>query len=193
LFVQRDIYDEFLERLVAFTSRLVVGDALDPATQLGPLVSGRQLDRVMEYVESGRQAGARAVSGGHRLTDGDLANGYFLAPTIFDDVRDDMRIAREEIFGPVVVALPFDDEAEAVRRANDSDFGLGAGIWSQDVSRVQRMANAVKAGSVWVNGYQAMDPAVPFGGYKLSGYGSESGIQQLDAYLNVKSVWVNHA
>jgi aldehyde dehydrogenase (NAD+) len=192
LFVQRDIYDEFLERLIAFTTQLVVGDALDPATQLGPLVSSRQLERVLEYVESGHQDGARAVSGGHRLTDGDLANGYFLAPTIFDGVRDDMRIAREEIFGPVVVALPFDDETEAIRRANDSDFGLGAGIWSQDVSRVQRMANAVKAGSVWVNGYQAMDPAVPFGGYKLSGYGSESGIQQLDAYLTVKSVWVNH-
>jgi aldehyde dehydrogenase (NAD+) len=192
LFVQRDIYEEFIERLTAFTAQLVVGDALDPATQLGPLVSARQLERVLEYIDSGRQDGARAVSGGHRLTDGDLANGYFLAPTIFDDVRDDMRIAREEIFGPVVVALPFDDEAEAVRRANDSDFGLGAGIWSQDVSRVQRMANAVKAGSVWVNGYQAMDPAVPFGGYKLSGYGSESGIQQLDAYLNVKSVWINH-
>jgi len=192
LFVQRDIYDEFLERLIAFTDQLVVGDALDPATQLGPLVSSRQLDRVLEYVESGQQDGARAVSGGHRLIDGALANGYFMAPTILDEVRDDMRIAREEIFGPVVVALPFDDEAEAVRRANDSDFGLGAGIWSQDVSRVQRMANAVKAGSVWVNGYQAMDPAVPFGGYKLSGYGSESGIQQLDAYLKIKSVWVNH-
>ncbi|EHB58821.1 Betaine-aldehyde dehydrogenase [Mycolicibacterium rhodesiae JS60] len=191
LFVQREIYDEFLERLVTFTSQLVVGDALDPTTQLGPLVSSRQLDRVLEYVESGRNDGARAVSGGQRLTDGDLANGYFLAPTIFDGVRDDMRIAREEIFGPVVVALPFDDEAEAIRRANDTDFGLGAGIWTRDVSRVQRMANAVKAGSVWVNGYQAMDPAVPFGGYKLSGYGSESGIQQLDAYLKVKSVWIN--
>jgi aldehyde dehydrogenase (NAD+) len=192
LFVQRDIYDEFLERLISFTEQLVVGDALDPATQLGPLVSGRQLDRVLEYVEYGRQDGARAVSGGHRLTDGELAKGYFLAPTVFDGARDHMRIAREEIFGPVVVALPFDDEDEAIRRANDSEFGLGAGIWSLDVSRVQRMANAVKAGSVWVNGYQAMDPAVPFGGYKLSGYGSESGIQQLDAYLNVKSVWVNH-
>jgi aldehyde dehydrogenase (NAD+) len=192
LFVQRDIYDEFLERLIAFTAQLVVGDALDPATQLGPLVSSRQLDRVLEYVESGQRDGARAVSGGYRLSDGDLANGYFMAPTIFDGVRDDMRVAREEIFGPVVVALPFDDEAEAIRRANDTDFGLGAGIWSQDVSRVQRMVNAVKAGSVWINGYQAMDPAVPFGGYKLSGYGSESGIQQLDAYLKIKSVWVNH-
>jgi aldehyde dehydrogenase (NAD+) len=192
LFVQRDIYEEFLERLTAFSAQLVVGDALDPGTQLGPLVSARQLDRVLGYIDSGREDGARTVSGGHRLTDGDLAAGYFLAPTIFDGVRDDMRITSEEIFGPVVVALPFDDEAEAIRRANDTRFGLGAGIWTRDVSRVQRMAAAVKAGSVWVNGYQAMDPAVPFGGYKLSGYGSESGIQQLDAYLNVKSVWVNH-
>lgn len=191
LFVQRDIYKDFLERLVSFSAQLVVGDALDPATQLGPLATGRQLERVLSYIESGRQAGACTVGGGHRLTDGDLANGYFLAPTIFDGARDDMQIAREEIFGPVVVAFPFDDEAEAVRRANDSDFGLGAGIWTQDVSRVHRMAAAVKAGSVWVNGYQAMDPAVPFGGYKLSGYGSESGTQQLDSYLNVKSVWVN--
>jgi aldehyde dehydrogenase (NAD+) len=192
LFVQRDIYEEFLERLTAFSAQLVVGDALDPGTQLGPLVSARQLERVLGYIDSGREDGARTVSGGHRLTDGDLAAGYFLAPTIFDGVRDDMRITSEEIFGPVVVALPFDDEAEAIRRANDTRFGLGAGIWTRDVSRVQRMAAAVKAGSVWVNGYQAMDPAVPFGGYKLSGYGSESGIQQLDAYLNVKSVWVNH-
>jgi aldehyde dehydrogenase (NAD+) len=192
LFVQRDIYEEFLERLTAFSAQLVVGDALDPATQLGPLVSDRQLDRVLGYIDSGRKDGARTVSGGHRLTDGDLAAGYFLAPTVFDGVRDDMRITREEIFGPVVVALPFNDEAEAIRRANDTQFGLGAGIWTRDVSRVQRMAAAVKAGSVWVNGYQAMDPAVPFGGYKLSGYGSESGVQQLDAYLNVKSVWINH-
>jgi aldehyde dehydrogenase (NAD+) len=192
LFVQRDIYDEFLQRLMAFSAQLVVGDALDPATQLGPLVSARQLERVLEYIQSGRNDGARTVSGGHRLTDGDLAAGYFLAPTVFDGASDNMRITREEIFGPVVVALPFDDEAEAARRANDTQFGLGAGVWTQDVSRVQRMVGAVKAGSVWVNGYQAMDPAVPFGGYKLSGYGSESGTQQLDAYLNVKSVWVNH-
>jgi aldehyde dehydrogenase (NAD+) len=192
LFVQRDIYDEFLQRLMAFTAQLVVGDALEPATQLGPLVSARQLERVLGYIDSGRKDGAHTVSGGHRLTDGDLAAGYFLAPTVFNGASDNMRITREEIFGPVVVALPFDDEAEAARRANDTQFGLGAGVWTQDVSRVQRMVGAVKAGSVWVNGYQAMDPAVPFGGYKLSGYGSESGTQQLDAYLNVKSVWVNH-
>jgi aldehyde dehydrogenase (NAD+) len=192
LFVQRAIYEEFLERLTAFTAQLVVGDALDPATQLGPLVSARQLERVLGYIDGGRSDGARTVSGGDRLTNGDLAAGYFLAPTVFDGVRDDMQIAREEIFGPVVVAMPFDDEPEAVRRANDTEFGLGAGVWTQDVSRVQRMVGAVKAGSVWVNGYQAMDPAVPFGGYKLSGYGSESGIQQLDAYLKLKAVWVNH-
>jgi aldehyde dehydrogenase (NAD+) len=149
LFVQRGIYEEFIARLTAFTAQLVVGDAREPATQLGPLVSARQLERVLEYIDSGRLGGAHTVIGGHRLTDGDLAAGYFLAPTVFDGVRDDMRITREEIFGPVVVALPFDDEAEAVRRANDTPFGL-------------------------------------------SGYGSESGIQQLDAYLNVKSVWVNH-
>jgi aldehyde dehydrogenase (NAD+) len=192
LFVQRGIYDEFLSALVSFSSQLVVGDALDPATQLGPLVSARQLEQVLGHIEGGRRDGAKTVTGGDRLTDGAKAAGNFLAPTVFDGADDAMSIAREEIFGPVVVVLPFDDEEEAVRRANATEFGLGSGIWTQDVSRVQRMSRAIKAGSVWVNGYQAMDPAVPFGGHKQSGYGSESGIQQLDAYLSVKAVWINH-
>ena len=193
LFVQRGIYDEFLSALVDFTEGLVVGDALDPATQLGPIVSARQLEQVLGHIKGGRTEGARIVTGGGRVTSGVHPDGYFLAPTVFDDADDEMAIAREEIFGPVVVALPFDDEDEAIRRANSTEFGLGSGVWTQNVGRVQRMSRAIKAGSVWVNGYQAMDPAVPFGGYKQSGYGSESGIQQLDAYLCVKAVWINHA
>lgn len=193
LFVQRGIYDEFLAALVAFSEKLVVGDALDPDTQLGPLVSTRQLDQVLSHIHGGRAEGARTVTGGDRLTVGVNPSGCFLPPTVFDGASDAMAIAREEIFGPVVVALPFEDEAEAVRRANASDFGLGSGLWTQNVGRVQRMSRAIKAGSVWVNGYQAMDAAVPFGGLKLSGYGRESGIQQLDAYLSVKAVWINHA
>jgi aldehyde dehydrogenase (NAD+) len=193
LFVQRGIYEEFLERLTEFTQSIVVGDACDPTTQMGPVVSERQLNRVLGYIESGRRDGATTVTGGARISDGALGSGFYIAPTVFDGVSDDMAIAREEIFGPVVVALPFEDEAEAVRRANATEFGLGSGIWTQDVSRTHRMMSAIKAGSVWVNGYQAMDPAVPFGGQKASGYGSESGVQQIDAYLSVKSVWINHA
>jgi len=193
LFVQRGIYDEFMQRMVEFTRSIVVGDALDPATQMGPVVSKRQLERVLGYIESGRRDGATTVTGGARMTEGDLGAGFYVAPTVFDGAHDDMEITREEIFGPVVVALPFDDDAAAVRRANATEFGLGSGIWTQDVSRTHRMITAIKAGSVWVNGYQAMDPAVPFGGHKASGYGSESGVQQIDAYVSVKSAWINYA
>jgi aldehyde dehydrogenase (NAD+) len=192
LFVQLGIYDEFIAELVNYSQNLVVGHATDSATQLGPLVSARQLDRVLAYIDAGRADGATTLTGGARLTAPGQAEGFFVGPTVFDGARDDMAIAREEIFGPVVVALPFDDEAEATRRANASEFGLGAGVWTQDVSRVQRMTRTIKAGSVWVNGYQAMDAAVPFGGHKMSGYGSESGAQQLDSYLSVKAVWINH-
>jgi aldehyde dehydrogenase (NAD+) len=192
IFVQRGIYDEFTAELATFSQKLVVGDALDASTQLGPLVSARHLERVLAYIEEGRVDGAETITGGTRLTDPGHAEGFFLAPTVFDGAHDDMSIVREEIFGPVAVALPFDDEAEAVRRANATEFGLGAGVWTQDVSRVERVTRAIKAGSVWVNGYQAMDAAVPFGGRKMSGYGSESGTQQLDSYLSVKAVWINY-
>lgn len=193
LFVERRIYDEFTERVADFGRKLRVGNGLDPETQIGPLVSAEQLDRVTDYLSIGRQEGARPIAGGMQLTDGDYAKGYFVAPTVFADVRDDMRIAQEEIFGPVLSAIPFDDVEEVIRRGNQTQFGLGSGVWTRDVSKAHRVAKGLRAGSVWVNCYQAMDPAVPFGGYKMSGYGRESGIQHLEEYLNVKAVWIKTA
>ena len=193
LFVERKVYDEFVGRVAEFGSRLKVGPGVDPAVQIGPLVSEQQLDRVTKYLNLGREEGARAVTGGERLTEGPLANGYFVPPTVFANVRDDMRIAQEEIFGPVISAIPFTDMDDLIQRANSTMFGLGSGVWTRDVSKAHRLARAIRAGSVWVNCYQAMDPAVPFGGYKMSGYGRESGLQQLDEYLNVKAVWIKTA
>ena len=190
LFVEKKIYDEFVGRVAAFSKTLRVGDGSDPETQVGPLVSQEQLTRVTGYLDIGRQEGARPLSGGERLTDGALAKGYFVPPTVFADVRDDMRIAQEEIFGPVISAIPFTDIEEVIERGNktpvrprqrrlDPRRRQGAPAGESDPRR-----------SVWINCYQAMDPAVPFGGYKMSGYGRESGVQHLEEYLNVKSVWI---
>lgn len=193
LFVERKIYEAFTDRVGAYSKTLRVGDSSDPQTQVGPLVSTEQLDRVTSYLAIGRQEGARSLSGGERLTEGALANGYFVPPTVFADVKDDMRIAQEEIFGPVISAIPFDDIEEVITRGNRTSFGLGSGVWTQDVSKAHKMARALRAGSVWINCYQAMDPAVPFGGYKMSGYGRESGKQHVEEYLNVKAVWIKTA
>jgi aldehyde dehydrogenase (NAD+) len=193
LFVERRIYDEFVGRVADFGNGLQVGNGIDPKTQIGPLVSEQQLERVTGYLSVGKQEGARAVSGGDRLTGEAYARGYFVPPTVFADVRDDMRIAQDEIFGPVLSAIPFDDINEVIVRANATSFGLGSGVWTRDVSKAHRLAKAIRAGSVWVNCYQAMDPAVPFGGYKMSGYGRESGLQHLEEYLNVKAVWIKTA
>jgi aldehyde dehydrogenase (NAD+) len=193
LFVERRVYDEFVGGVAAFGKNLRVGNGLDPETQIGPLVSEQQLARVTDYLAIGRQEGARPLSGGGRLTEGPLAKGYFVPPTVFADVRDEMRIAQEEIFGPVISAIPFTDIEEVIERGNRTQFGLGSGVWTRDVSKAHRVAKGLRAGSVWVNCYQAMDPAVPFGGYKMSGYGRESGQQHLEEYLNVKAVWIKTA
>jgi aldehyde dehydrogenase (NAD+) len=190
LFVEQRVYEEFTHRVAEFGRSLRVGNGLDPEVQIGPLVSAQQLERVTGYLAIGRQEGARPLAGGERLTEGDYAHGYFVPPTVFADVRDDMRIAQEEIFGPVISAIPFADIDEVTQRANTTMFGLGSGVWTRDVGKAHRLARAIKAGSVWVNCYQAMDPAMPFGGYKMSGYGREGGQEHLEQYLNSKAVWI---
>ncbi len=190
LFVEQSIYSEFTARVAEFSRSLKVGNSSDPATQVGPLVSSEQLERVTGYLAVGRQEGARALSGGAQLMDGDMAKGYFVPPTVFADVKDGMRIAQEEIFGPVISAISFTDMEEVTRRANETGFGLGSGVWTKDVGKAHKLARSLRAGSVWINCYNAMDPGVPFGGYKMSGYGRESGKQHVEEYLNVKAVWI---
>ncbi len=188
LFVQRPIYEEFVQRVATHAKSLKVGDPLDPSTQLGPLVSAEQLARVSGYLALGREQGARTLAGGERLMTGALAQGYFVAPTVFADVTDPMRIAREEIFGPVISALPFDTLEEVIPRANDSSYGLGSGVWSSNVNTIHNVARALRTGTVWANCYQVMDPAIPFGGYKMSGFGRESGVEHMQEYLQTKAV-----
>ncbi|RWB29733.1 MAG: aldehyde dehydrogenase family protein [Mesorhizobium sp.] len=190
LFVERSIHDEFVERLAVYAKGLRIGDGIDPATEIGPLVSEKQLQRVASYLEAGTAEGATLVTGGERLMEGALAAGNFLAPTVFADVSDDMRIAREEIFGPVISALPFDTLDEAVERANNTPYGLAAGVFTQNLATAHQLSRKIRAGSVWVNTYHAIDPAMPFGGYKMSGYGREGGAEHLDDYLNTKGVFI---
>src|SRR4051812_37339113 len=193
LFVEHKVYDEFVGRVAEFGKKLQVGNGLDPNTQIGPLVSKDQLERVSGYLSIGQKEGAKALAGGARLTEGALSKGYFVQPTVFANVQDNMRIAQEEIFGPVISAISFKDSDELIKRANATTFGLGSGVWTTNVSKAHQVAKALRAGSVWVNCYQAMDPAVPFGGYKMSGYGRESGKQHVEEYLNVKAVWIKTA
>lgn len=191
LFIERPIYEQVVQEVARIGNALKVGDGSDFATDMGPLVSGVQLERVTGYLDIGRAEGVRVVSGGARLQ-GEYANGNFVPPTVFADVGDGMRIAREEIFGPVVSALAFDTVEEALQRANDTQFGLGAAVWTRNIGRAHGMAKRLRAGSVWVNCYNVMDPAMPFGGYKMSGYGRESGTAHLDEYLNIKGLWICH-
>ena len=187
IYVERAIHDEFVAGLSAFASSLRVGDSLDPATRIGPLVSAEQLERVTGYLDVGRAEGARVAAGGARID----SPGYFVEPTVLTDVADDMRVAREEIFGPVACVLPFDTVDEVVARSNDTPFGLAGGVWTRDIGKAHRLAREVDAGTVWVNSMLLMDPAVPFGGYKMSGFGLEMGRHGLDEYLTTKSVWIN--
>ncbi len=190
LFVERSIHDEFVHRVAELARKMRVGSPLDPATELGPLASRLQFDKVMGYINSGHEEGAKALSGGASANTGALANGCYVQPTVFADARDDMKIVREEIFGPVISAMPFDSVEEVVQRANNTSYGLGSGVWTRDVSKAHQVAGALKAGTVWVNCYLQLDPAIPFGGYKMSGYGRESGTEHMDHYLNTKSVVV---
>jgi len=184
LFVQREIFDDFTQAVADAAAQAKIGPGLDPATELGPLVSQEQFDRVDGYIQQGLADGARALTGGKRWG----TEGYFVEPTVFVDVRPDFSIVEEEIFGPVVAALPFDGEDDVARAANDSIYGLAAGIWTRDISKAHRTAAAVQAGSVWVNQYNGFDTALPFGGFKQSGWGRELGDCAIDLYTQTKAV-----
>ncbi|MGV6811663.1 MAG: betaine-aldehyde dehydrogenase [Brevirhabdus sp.] len=186
VFVQKGMKDRFLSRLAERVGSAIIGDPLDQATSFGPMVSEEQMNIVLGYIEKGKDEGARLVSGGHRLN----REGFYIAPTIFADVTDDMTIAREEIFGPVLSVLDFDDEAEVITRANATPYGLAAGVFTRDISRAHRVIGAIDAGSCYINTYNLAPVEVPFGGSKMSGVGRENSKAAIEHYSQLKSVYV---
>jgi aldehyde dehydrogenase (NAD+) len=186
VFVEEKIYDEFVEKSIARAHKRKVGDPLDPRTDQGPQVSQSQFDRVMGYIEAGKSEGATLGCGGERVGD----RGYFVQPTVFSGVEDDMKIAREEIFGPVMSVIAFKDVDEVIKRANRTTYGLAAGVWTRDIKKAHAVANGVRAGTVWVNCYHVLDTRAPFGGFKQSGIGRELGEYGLQQYTEVKTVTV---
>jgi acyl-CoA reductase-like NAD-dependent aldehyde dehydrogenase len=192
LFLDARVKDEFLDRFKERAGRLRVGDPMDMQTQMGPQVSEEQLDRIKSYVDIAKGEGASVLSGGcPPQLEGDFQKGFFFQPTIFGEVKNSMRVAQEEIFGPVVSIIAFEGEEDLIKQANEVVFGLSAGIWTKDITRAHRFAKAIKAGTVWINTFNMFNAASPFGGYKQSGYGREMGKHALEMYTHVKSVWVD--
>lgn len=189
LLVQDSVHDELLEKVRERAAKMVPGDPLHPKTRLGAIVSKEQMESVLGYIETGKSEGAKLVTGGARADIG-TGKGFFVAPTIFDGVEPDMRIAREEIFGPVLATIRFSDVDDAVSRGNATVYGLAAAVWTRDISKAHRVARAIKAGTVWINTYNLYDPALPFGGFKESGFGRDQGRDALEKYTQTKSVWV---
>jgi acyl-CoA reductase-like NAD-dependent aldehyde dehydrogenase len=189
LYIQRPVYDRVIEGMADETQKIRVGMGMQcQQPQLGPVISGEQLNTIIGYIQNGYEGGGSVIIGGKRMD----RPGYFVEPTIFVNARDDMKLVREEIFGPVVCAMPFDEPDEILRRANDTLYGLAAGFWTRDLQTAHRFAAKLKAGTIWINTWGNTDAASPFGGYKQSGYGREMGKEAMDLYTEVKSVWVKY-
>jgi aldehyde dehydrogenase (NAD+)/phenylacetaldehyde dehydrogenase len=189
LLVEDSVHDALVEKVRERAAKMVAADPLDPKTRLGAIVSKKQMETVLGYIDKGKREGATLVAGGGRADIG-TGKGYFLQPTVFTGVEPSMTIAREEIFGPVLATLRFSDVDDAVKKGNDSLYGLAAAVWTRDVSKAHRVARAIKAGTVWINTYNLYDPALPFGGFKESGFGRDQGRDALDKYTQTKSVWL---
>jgi len=188
LLVQKSIYDKFMQGFKEATAKIRIGNGLDPSTEMGPVVSESQLNRVLGYIRSGQDEGARLTAGGRRLVDGDYSRGFFLQPTVFEGVKREMAVFQEEIFGPVLCVLPFEDEEDAISIANDTRFGLAGDVWSSSLTRIMRVSQGIRTGTLWVNRHLNPGPEVPFGGYKQSGLGRETGMEGLMEFLQTKHI-----
>lgn len=190
VFIQDDIYDSFVERVCNILRKLEVGLAWDDKTEMGPIVSKTQMEIILKYIDIGKNEGAHLLLGGKRIKKENLMKGYFIEPTVFTEVNNSMRIAREEIFGPVLSIIKFSSEEEVIQMANDNDYGLGAGVWTQDINRALRVARAIRSGKVWINTYDQVPAHVPFGGVKKSGFGRETHKMALDEYSYMKNIFI---
>jgi aldehyde dehydrogenase (NAD+) len=193
LLVQKTIHDQFVERLVDFAKQAKLGDPMDLSTQVGPVTNVAQLNKITSYIDIAKSEGATCLLGGGRPDAPELSEGWFVEPTIFSNVRNSMRVAQEEIFGPVLSIIPFDDDDDAVQIANDSLYGLAAGVWTENLQRALSIPDRLESGTIWVNTYRTMSYLTPFGGFKQSGLGKESGQEGISEYLRTKSIWISTA